>query len=59
MELKRAETENELPRKAANALKQIQDKKYAQRQRQNKIATIFGYGIAFYKKKVYVESKQL
>lgn len=59
MELKRAETENELPRKAANALKQIQDKKYAQRQRQNKITTIFGYGIAFYKKKVHVESKQL
>ena len=55
MEFKRAESEGELERKAAEALEQIAAKEYITRLTASGVKTIWRYGIAFFGKRMFME----
>lgn len=57
MEFKAVDTEELLKQKAEEALQQIEERQYNTEFSKQGIATVWKYGIAFYGKKVYVETK--
>ncbi|KDE69300.1 9-O-acetyl-N-acetylneuraminate esterase [Fusobacterium necrophorum DJ-2] len=59
LELKVAKSEEELEKKAKEALEQIESKKYTAEMKEREISNILGLGIAFYGKKVKIAQKNL
>ncbi|RXZ70068.1 9-O-acetyl-N-acetylneuraminate esterase [Fusobacterium necrophorum] len=59
LELKVAKSEEELEKKAKEALEQIETKKYTTEMKEREISNILGLGIAFYGKKVKIAQKNL
>ncbi|MBR8722511.1 hypothetical protein IX325_000819 [Fusobacterium necrophorum subsp. funduliforme] len=59
LEFKLAKSEEELEKKAKEALEQIESKKYTAEMKERKISNILGLGIAFYGKKVKIAQKNL
>ncbi|AYZ74735.1 9-O-acetyl-N-acetylneuraminate esterase [Fusobacterium necrophorum] len=59
LELKVAKSEEELEKKAKEALEQIESKKYTAEMKEREISNILGLGISFYGKKVKIAQKNL
>ncbi|KDE69301.1 AAA family ATPase [Fusobacterium necrophorum] len=59
LEFKLAKSEEELEKKAKEALEQIESKKYITEMKEREISNILGLGIAFYGKKVKIAQKNL
>ena len=59
IELKYAASRSELNEKAKAALRQIEDKDYAEAERNRGFRKIFGYGIAFFHRQCTVEAAEL
>ncbi|MDY6172260.1 MAG: AAA family ATPase [Fusobacterium necrophorum] len=59
LEFKIAKSEEELEKKAKEALEQIESKKYTTEMKEREISNILGLGIAFYGKKVKIAQKNL
>ena len=59
LEFKVAKSEEELEKKAKEALEQVETKQYATEMKEREIVNILGLGIAFYRKKVKIVQKFL
>ncbi|MDK4474201.1 PD-(D/E)XK nuclease domain-containing protein, partial [Fusobacterium necrophorum] len=59
LEFKVAKSEEELEKKAKEALEQVETKQYAAEMKEREIINILGLGIAFYGKKVKIVQKFL
>ena len=59
LELKAAQSSKNLKETALQAIKQIEDKRYAEEFFDDVISDIYCYGISFYKKSCYIEMKKI
>ncbi|MBQ2381432.1 MAG: PD-(D/E)XK nuclease domain-containing protein, partial [Succinivibrio sp.] len=59
LELKTAQSTKNLKETALQAIKQIEDKRYADEFFDDVITDIYCYGISFYQKNCYIEVKKL